>query len=147
MAAVSLATVSSAAAPLQGPGECTHPEAAPEQVVRKLLDAGNRSDLETWLCLFHPDARQFRRSEDPHRLADRPSATVTDAASRRRVYEEIFSRPDKTRAEILGMLSLGELVVSRGVFHAPTGPIQTLTIYRVHDGRILDIWDVEQQRD
>lgn len=142
-----LAFASPAIAQQEAKGSCAQAQVAPEQTVRNLLDAGNRSDLEGWLALFHPEARQFRRSEDPHRLADRPSATISDQASRRRVYSELFSRPEKIRAEILGMLSLGELVVSRGVFHTANGAIQTLTVYRVRDGCILDIWDVEQQQD
>jgi hypothetical protein len=113
-------------------------------VVRALIDAGNRSDVEGWLSLFHPDARHFLKSRDDHALADRPSTRVLDSASRRQFYEEIFSRPERIRGEIVDLVSLGELVMSRGIFHRPQGPLHTLTVYRVRDGKILDLWDVEQ---
>lgn len=117
---------------------------APEAVVRALIEAGNRSDTEAWLALFHADARQFSKARSDHTLADRPSTKITDSASRRAVYEEVFSRPEKTRGEIVEMISLGELVMARGVFHRPEGALHTLTGYRVREGKILAIWDIEQ---
>lgn len=134
-----LVAVPSAAAAQQPPGG-----SASESVVRALIDAGNRSDVEAWLSLFHPDARHFRKSVSDHALADTPSTKVVDSASRRAFYQEIFSRPQKTRGEIVELISLGELVMSRGIFHRPEGRLHTLTVYRVRDGKILDLWDVEQ---
>ncbi|MGH6694777.1 nuclear transport factor 2 family protein [Sphingopyxis sp.] len=115
-----------------------------ESVVRALIDAGNRSDLEAWLSLFHPDAKHFVKSKSDDSLADRPSSRVVDSTSRRAFYQEIFARPQKTRGEIVELVSLGELVMSRGIFHRPEGRSHTLTVYRVRDGKIVDIWDVEQ---
>lgn len=115
-----------------------------EQVVRALIEAGNRSDVETWLSLFHPDAKQFLKSESEYVLADRPSSRIVDAASRRSFYEQIFAQPQKTQGEIREMISLGELVMARGVFHRPGGRTHTLTTYRIRDGKIMAIWDVEQ---
>lgn len=126
------------------PGASLAEAAKPESVVRALIDAGNRSDVEAWLALFDPGAMQFRKSDSDHRLADRPSTRVTDAATRSAYYREAFASPQKVRAEIVGLISLGEIVMARGIFHSPAGPLHTLTVYRVRDGRIHDIWDVEQ---
>ena len=133
---VALPSAAAAQRPLDG--------TASESVVRALIDAGNRSDVETWLSLFHPNARHFLKSRTEHALADRPSATVVDSASRRDYYREAFARPQKTRGELVELVSLGELVMARGIFHRPDGRLHTLTVYRVRDGKILDLWDVEQ---
>lgn len=126
------------------PAELAEQGVKSEAVVRALLDAGNRGDVEAWLALFHPDAHQFRRSEDPHKLADRPVTSVTDAASRRAFYVKAFADPVKVKAQIHSLTALGDLVTSRGTFAFPDRILHTLTVYRVQDGQILDIWDVKQ---
>jgi hypothetical protein len=116
----------------------------PVEVLRDLMAAGNRVDLEGWLALFSPDARQFKRATDPDQLANIPSTKAYDQASRRKAYEAAFAATPHGRADIYGTVSVGDLVASRGSFTFPDQVINTLTVYRVRDGLIQDIWDVEQ---
>jgi hypothetical protein len=117
---------------------------SPEAVLRELMAAGNRVDVEGWLALFSPDAKQWKRARELDQLANVPSVKAFDQASRRKAYEEAFAATPHGRADILDTLSVGDLVASRGTFTFPDRVIHTLTIYRVQDGLLQDIWDVEQ---
>jgi hypothetical protein len=116
----------------------------PDQVLRDLMAAGNRVDVEGWLALFSPDAKQFKRATDPDQLANLPSTKAYDQASRRKAYEAAFAATPHGRADIFHTISVGDLVAARGSFTFPDQVIHTLTIYRIRDGLIHDIWDVEQ---
>lgn len=120
---------------------------APESVLRRLMEAGNRLDLEGWLGLFDPGAHQWKRATDPDALANVPSKRAFDAASRRQAYAEAFAATPHGRAEIEHTITVGDHVASRGSFRFPDHVLHTLTIYRAVDGRLLDIWDVEQQKE
>lgn len=117
------------------------------QVTRDLVEVNNRADAEGFLALFHPDARQFRKAEDPHRLADRPSKTVVDHASRQKAYRAMFAQGPLVQVELLDAFAVGDLVVARERVRNAKKPgvlSDTLTILRVRDGLIHDIWDVAQ---
>jgi hypothetical protein len=118
---------------------------APEQVLHDLMAAANRVDVEAWLALFSPDAKQFKRAVDPDQLANVPSVKAYDQASRRTAYEAVFAATPHGRADILHTISVGDMVVSRGSFTFPDQVMHTFTIYRVRDDLLQDIWDVEQQ--
>jgi hypothetical protein len=116
----------------------------PLDVLRDLMAAGNRVDVEAWLALFDPTAKQFRRATETDSLANIPSKSAYDQASRRKAYEAAFAATPHGRADILATITIGDYVASRGSFTFPDRVINTLTIYRVSGGLIQDIWDVEQ---
>jgi hypothetical protein len=115
----------------------------PTEVIRQLIAANNARDADRFLALFSPDAKNFRHSDDPHRLADTPSRTVVDAASRERFFREYFAGTP-VQVESVKLFSVGDLVVEQshvsGFSNAPGKTVNEVSIYRIRDGRIVDSW-------
>jgi hypothetical protein len=119
--------------------------AAAQAVIERFNDAADRNDVETFLSLFAPDARNFHFRNAPDTLGGGPSKSITDAESRERVFRAMFAeRP--ARIEALDGFALGEWVVSHDRATQADGAIsEGLSIYRVQSGRIVDDWYVAQQ--
>jgi hypothetical protein len=119
--------------------------AAAQAVVRHFNEAADRNDVDAFLSLFAPDARNFHFRHAPDTLGGGPSTSITDAASRERVFRRMFAeRP--ARIEALDGFAVGEWVVSHDRATQQDGSVtEGLSIYRVQDGRILDDWYVAQQ--
>jgi hypothetical protein len=112
-------------------------------VIRELIAANNARDADRFLALFDPEAKFFRYSDDPRTLADRPSKTLVDAASREAVFRKYFaSAPVHVKA--VKLFSVGDLVVEQshvtGFADAPGKTVNEISIYRVRDGRIVADW-------
>ena len=58
----------------------------PKRSFAELAGANNRGDVEAFLALFSPRAKNFRNSGDPHALGGEPSVTMVDAKGRREAY-------------------------------------------------------------
>ncbi|WP_158549212.1 nuclear transport factor 2 family protein [Lysobacter silvisoli] len=124
------------------------PEQAPAQpdpsrTVRALIEANNARDADRFLSLFDPQARNFRHSADPRQLAEQPSKTLVDAASRERYFRKYFAgTPVQVRA--VALFSVGDLVVEQshvsGFADAPGKRVNEVSIYRIRDGRIVGDW-------
>ena len=118
---------------------------AAQAVIDHFNAAADRNDVGTFLDLFAPDARNFHFRGAPDTLGGAPSKSITDAASRERVFRAMFAqRP--ARIEVLDGFALGEWVVSHDRATQSDGSVsEGLSLYRVRDGRILDDWYLAQQ--
>lgn len=115
----------------------------PTEVIRQLIAANNARDADSFLALFSPDAKNFRYSDDPHKLADQPPRTLVDAASREKAFRKYFAgTPVQVKA--VKLFSVGDLVVEQshvtGFADAPEKIVNEVSIYRVRGGRIVDDW-------
>ncbi|MEZ0470715.1 nuclear transport factor 2 family protein [Luteimonas salinilitoris] len=115
--------------------------AAARATIRQLGEANNRGDADAVVALYHPDAKHSHARRDPARLGGAPPARVIDQASRRRFYRELYAEGTPTQVGLVDSAALGEWVATRERYTAPDGPPRDhLTIYRVHDGLIIDEW-------
>jgi hypothetical protein len=115
----------------------------PVDVIRQLIAANNARDADRFLALFDPEAKDFRYSDDPRRLAAKPSATLVDAASRQEFFRKYFAGAP-VRVDAVELFSVGDLVVEQshvtGFADAPEKIVNEISIYRIRDGRIVDDW-------
>ena len=117
-----------------------------EGVIRELVAANNAGQVERFLAVFAPSVRLFRSSDDPHAIGDRPSKYNGDAEGRRQVFLQMFAKGAPADVEILDMITVGDLVVSRDVATLPNGRIvDGVSIYRIREGRITHDWYVSEQ--
>lgn len=119
--------------------------AAAQAVIRRFNEAADRNDVEAFLALFAPEARNFHFRNAPDVLGGGPSKSITDAASRERVFREMFAqRP--ARIQALDGFAVGEWVVSHDRATQKDGTAtEGVSIYRVQDGRIVDDWYVAER--
>ncbi|MGH8078998.1 MAG: nuclear transport factor 2 family protein, partial [Lysobacter sp.] len=113
-----------------------------------LVETNNRADAGAFLAMFAADARHFRMSDDPDRLAEEPSRTVTDAASRERVYRELYAKGTGLQVTTLASFAVGDLVAmhERITDTAKPGEIKELvSVLRIRDGRVLDLWPLHRE--
>lgn len=114
-----------------------------EDVIARLTAVNNSGDVEAFLALFSTTAKNFRNSGAPHALGDKPSVKVVDAKSRRDAYVAMFANGPPAQVEIVGTVSLGNMIAARDVAHLPNGKvIDQLSIYRIERGLIERDWFV-----
>ena len=119
---------------------------AAEAVVAKLAAANNRGDVEAFLALFDPRAKNFRNTGDPHALGDKPSARIVDEKSRRAAFLQMFANGAPAQVETLGTIALNDMVVAREVATLPTRKvIDEISVYRIENGLITRDWFILDQ--
>ncbi len=115
----------------------------PAEVIRQLIAANNARDTDRFLVLFSPDAKHFRYSDDPRKLADTPPEMLGDAASRETLFRHYFAGAP-AQVEAIKLFSVGDLVVEQshltGFSDAPERTVNRAFIYRVRDGRVTEQW-------
>jgi hypothetical protein len=117
-----------------------------EDVVARLAAANNRGDVEAFLALFSPHAKNFRNTGDPHALGDKPSVRIVDAKTRREAYVQMFANGAPAQVETLGTVALNHMVVAREVATLPTGKvIDEISVYRIENGLIVRDWLIFDQ--
>jgi hypothetical protein len=117
-----------------------------QDVVARLAAASNRGDVEAFLALFSPRAKNFRNTGDPHALGDKPSAKIVDEKSRRDVYLQMFANGAPAQVQTLGSVALNDMVVAREVATLPTGKIiDEISVYRIENGLIARDWFIYDQ--
>lgn len=109
---------------------------AAEQVVAKFAAANNRGDVEAFLALFSPQAKNFRNTGDPHALGDKPSTRIVDAKTRREAFVQMFAKGAPAQVETLGTVALNDTIVAREVATLPTG---------IENGLIVRDWFIFDQ--
>jgi hypothetical protein len=116
------------------------------EVAGRLAEVNNRGDIEGFLALFSPKAKNFRNSGDPHALGDKPSTRVVDEKTRRDSVTRMFATGAAARVETLNTLALGNLVVAREIATLPSGKVvDEMSVYRVENGLIVHDWLVYEQ--
>ena len=117
-----------------------------EAVVHRLAEVNNRGDVEAFLALFSPHAKNFRNSGEPHTIGDKPSTRMVDQKTRREAYLKMFANGAPAQVQTLGTIGLGNMIAAREVATLPTGKvIDEISIYRVEDGLIQHDWFVYYQ--
>jgi uncharacterized protein len=100
-----------------------------EPMLPRLRAAREANDAASFLALFAPSAQQFCRSGSSRSLAGQPC-----------------SPPVESRAEVLKLFAVGDLVVEQiRLSDAVSRASERLSIYRVHDGRIASRWLLEDK--
>lgn len=119
-----------------------------EAIVLKHFEARNRADPDALLAVLSPDVQIYERPNGPHRLVGLLSDQVGTHDRVRNYFRDEFQKP-RPRHEIVDMVSLGELVVSRAAITLPdhTPPDHVLTAFRVRDGAIDRIWHIAMVED
>lgn len=117
-----------------------------EEVVAKFAAANNRGDVEAFLALFSPRAKNFRNSGDPHALGDKPSARIVDEKTRREAYLQMFANGAPAQVETLGTVALNDMFVAREVATLPSGKVlDEISVYRIENGLIVRDWFIYDQ--
>jgi hypothetical protein len=120
--------------------------AAAQAVIRRFNQAADRNDVDAFLALFAPEARNFHFRNAPDALGGGPSKSLTDATSRERVFRKMFAERS-ARIEVLGGFAVGEWVVSHDRATQKDGTVsEGLSLYRVQDGRIVDDWYLAERK-
>jgi hypothetical protein len=115
--------------------------AAAIAAVRRLVDAHNRGDADSFVALYHADARSAHVRHDRTRLGGGIAKSSTTPEQRLRFYREFYAKKPPIPVEIIASVALGDWVATRERYFEPDGSRRDhLTIYRVHDGLIVDDW-------
>jgi hypothetical protein len=111
--------------------------------ISQLVDANNRGDVEAFLDLFDPDARNYARAAEPFRLSDVRSQKIADHATRGEFFRAMFATGAPVQVTPVKTLVFGDLVIAREEAVKTDGTVlDELSIYRVRNGSILDDWFV-----
>jgi hypothetical protein len=117
-----------------------------EDVVAKLGAANNRGDVEAFLALFSPSAKNFRNSGTAHTLGDKPSVRIVDEKTRRAAAVQMFANGAPVQVQTLGTVALNDMIVVRETATLPTGKVvDEMSVYRIANGRIERDWFVFDQ--
>jgi hypothetical protein len=117
-----------------------------EDVVARLTAVNNSGDVEAFLALFSPTAKNFRNSGDPHALGDKPSVKIVDAKSRRAAYVAMFAKGAPAQVETIATVALGNMIAARDIATLPNGKvIDQLSVYRIERGLIERDWFVVER--
>lgn len=117
-----------------------------QEVVARFAAANNRGDVEAFLALFSPRAKNFRNTGDPHALGDKPSTKIVDEKSRRDAYLQMFANGAPAQVETLGTIALNDMIVAREVATLQTGKVvDEISVYRIENGLIVRDWFIFDQ--
>jgi hypothetical protein len=119
---------------------------AAEEVIARFGDANNRGDVEAFLGLFSPSAKNFRSSGNAHALGDKPSVKIVDEKTRREAYVKMFANGAPAQVQTLGTVALNDMIVVSETATLPTGKVaDEMSVYRIANGRIERDWFVFDQ--
>ena len=117
-----------------------------EEVIAKFGAANNRGDVEAFLALFSPTAKNFRNTGNPHTLGDKPSVRIVDAKSRRAAYQEMFAKGAPAQVQTLGTVTLNDMIVVSETATLPSGKVaDEMSVYRIVNGKIERDWFIFYQ--
>jgi ketosteroid isomerase-like protein len=140
--------------PAAAPASAVANERTPEQVVRDYAKACNDFDLAAFVALHDSRVRKYTRAGEsgkpaPGKAAGEFVLTTSGRDEVKRKYQQLFARtPRSVRVEIVSMMSLGDLVLSRDrVTGFPDAHVSDeITMYQVRDGLIQNIWYIARRR-
>jgi hypothetical protein len=117
-----------------------------EDVIAKFGAANNRGDVEGFLALFSPTAKNFRNTGNAHTLGDKPSVKIVDQKTRRAAYQQMFAKGAPAQVQTLGTVALNDMIVVRETATLPSGKIaDEMSVYRITNGKIERDWFIFDQ--
>lgn len=117
---------------------------SPEQVVRDYAATWNAGDENGFYALLDPAIHKFAR--DP--VTSDFKLTTAGIDDVKLKYRPLFAKPSRVTVEIVGLTTLGEIVVTRdrSTNAAENYSADEMTMYQVHDGRITRIWYLGREK-
>jgi hypothetical protein len=112
--------------------------ATPEQVVRNYAATWNAGDPAGFFALQDAGIHKFARDAATSEF-NLTTAGIDDVMLK---YRPLFAKPSRVTVEIISLTTLGEIVVTRDHVTNPAAGYEAneMTMYQVHDGRIINIW-------
>jgi hypothetical protein len=110
-------------------------------VIAKFGAANNRGDVEAFLALFSPTAKNFRNTGNAHTLGDKPSVRIVDEKTRRAAYQQMFAKGAPAQVQTLGTVTLDDMIIVRETATLPSGKVvDEMSVYRIANGKIERDW-------
>ena len=117
-----------------------------EDVIAKFGAANNRGDVEAFLALFSPTAKNFRNTGNAHALGDQPSVRIVDEKSRRAAYQQMFAKGAPAQVQTLGTVALNDMIIVSETATLPSGKVaDEMSVYRIVNGKIERDWFIFDQ--
>ena len=112
--------------------------ATPEQVVREYAATWNAGDEAGFFALQDAGIHNFARDAATSGF-DLTTAGIDDVKIK---YRPLFARRSRVTVQIVSLTTLGEIVVTRDLVTnaAENYAANEMTMYQVHDGKIVNIW-------
>jgi hypothetical protein len=112
--------------------------ATPEQVVRNYAATWNAGDEAGFFALQDDGIHKFARDAATSEF-NLTTAGIDDVKLK---YRPLFAKRARVNVEIVSLTTLGEIVVTRDHVTNPAEnyAADEMTMYQVHDGRIVSIW-------
>ena len=118
--------------------------ATPEQTVRNYAATWNAGDEAGFFALQDAGIHKFARDAATSEF-NLTTAGIDDVKLK---YRPLFAKPSRVTVEIVSLTTLGEIVVTRDHVTNPTERYEAneMTMYQVHDGRIVNIWYLGREK-
>lgn len=115
-----------------------------EQVVRDYAASWNAGDSGAFFALQDTNIHKYAR--DAATSEFRLTTAGLDAV--RQKYAPLFAKVSRVNVDIVSLTTLGEIVATRDhVTNAAEGyDANEMTMYQVHDGRIVNIWYLGREK-
>lgn len=129
-----------AIAQTDGPDPSAVVSSTPAALAQQQLDGYNNGDIEAFLKPYSDDVRVYSFPD---------TLLYTGKAEMRSRYAKLFSRRPNLRCEILKRTVLGRTVIDheRITGYSQNGPPgEAIAIYRVTDGRIVEVYFIGDER-
>lgn len=112
--------------------------ATPEQVVREYAATWNAGDEAGFFALQDAGIHKFARDAATSGF-NLTTAGIDDVKIK---YRPLFARRSRVTVQIVSLTTLGEIVVTRDLVTnaAENYAANEMTMYQVHDGKIVNIW-------
>ena len=117
---------------------------SPEQIVRDYAATWNAGNQDAFYALQDPGIHKFARDAETSEF-NLTTAGIDDVMIK---YRPLFAKASRPTVEIVSLTTLGEIVVTRDhvTNAAESYDANEMTMYQVHDGRIVNIWYLGREK-
>ena len=115
-----------------------------EQVVRDYAATWNAGDADGFYALQDSAIHKYARDA----VTSEFKLTTSGLDVVKQKYAPLFAKNPRVVVEIVSLTALGEIVVTRDHVTNPTEHYDAheMTMYQVHDGRIVNIWYLGREK-